>query len=198
MNRAGYLARHRNAGPSRLLEVRDRIEKHASVGMERLTKELPGGGPLDEATEIHHPNIGRDVVDDREVVADEEIGWPWRGSRRRGIVGRDMQSIRWKPALRSADSRYRLMGSVGRAPGGSTAIRATDSDPLLARPPPDQGLALPGYSMNDLFRGASDTVGHQRLVLGVLSHQVPRSHPVVGPLELLLAVRDGLDVTQPW
>ena len=53
--------------------------------MPRVLVKLVDGRQLDHLAEVHHPDPVADVLDDREVVGDEEVGQPelvWRSSSR--------------------------------------------------------------------------------------------------------------------
>ncbi len=54
----------------------DRLEQRLGIGMARRAEELVPRRQLDDAAEIHDGDAVGEVVDHREVVADEEIGEP--------------------------------------------------------------------------------------------------------------------------
>ena len=56
------------------VEVGDRVQQHARVGVLRPREQRVGRRHLDQPAEIHHADAVGDVIDDREVVADEQIG----------------------------------------------------------------------------------------------------------------------------
>ena len=51
-----------------------RGEQRPGVGMARRAKQRRTLGGLDDAPEIHDRDAGRDMLDDREIVADEDVG----------------------------------------------------------------------------------------------------------------------------
>jgi hypothetical protein len=51
-------------------------EQCSRIGMQRLAVELLGAAELGKVAEIHHRDAVADVLDDREVVRDEQIGEP--------------------------------------------------------------------------------------------------------------------------
>ena len=53
---------------------RHRRQQRLRVGVQRVGEEFGLVGDLDDAPEIHHRDAVADVLDDREVVRDEQIG----------------------------------------------------------------------------------------------------------------------------
>ena len=64
--------RHAAAGLRRQHARQQRLR----VGMARITEQRVGLVPLHDAAEIHHGHLARDMLDHREVVADEDVGQP--------------------------------------------------------------------------------------------------------------------------
>src|SRR5262249_57341317 len=56
------------------LEGENRIEQRARVGMPRIPKDGIARAGFDDAAEIHYGDLRGDVLDHREIVADEQIG----------------------------------------------------------------------------------------------------------------------------
>src|SRR4030088_1524596 len=77
LNGAGYLAAQSDALPLHFwIRNRDRRQQRFGIGMQRRGIKLAGGRGLDDAAEIHHGNAPADVLDDREIMGNEEIGEP--------------------------------------------------------------------------------------------------------------------------
>src|SRR5215471_11631856 len=55
---------------------RDRRQQRLGIGMQRRRIEVFSRRDLDDAAEIHHRDACADVLDDRQIVRDEEIGQP--------------------------------------------------------------------------------------------------------------------------
>src|SRR3954467_2135634 len=50
------------------------LQQRPGVGMAWLAKQRVSLVALDETAEIHHRDFARDMLHDREIVADEEVG----------------------------------------------------------------------------------------------------------------------------
>ena len=77
LDRARHVARKDDArAPDRRVGVGHRHgrQQRFGVGMLRIGKQRAARRELDDAAEIHHRDAMADVLDDREVVRDEEIG----------------------------------------------------------------------------------------------------------------------------
>src|SRR5258708_39292447 len=48
------------------------LEQGPRIGMARLGEQAVGFGDLDQAAEIHHSDLARDVLDHGEIVADHD------------------------------------------------------------------------------------------------------------------------------
>lgn len=57
-------------------EVGHSVEQHARVRVPWRTKELGARRHLNQSAKIHHANTVGHVADDRQIVADEEVGKP--------------------------------------------------------------------------------------------------------------------------
>src|SRR5579885_3025430 len=62
IERARHLARDRRALPAAHLEIGDRVEQHAGVGVLGSLEQRIGRRLLDQPAEIHHADAGRDVI----------------------------------------------------------------------------------------------------------------------------------------
>src|SRR5215471_9878441 len=62
--------RHAEAG----LRRQHRSEQGLGVGVPRHAEQHVAPGELDDTAEIHHGNLGCDMLDHREIVTDEDIG----------------------------------------------------------------------------------------------------------------------------
>src|SRR5262249_36477966 len=74
-NRARRVALQHGA-PTLDGRVGDRHRRHQclGVGMQRCGIKIARSGDLDDLAEIHHRDAGADVLDDREVVGDKDVG----------------------------------------------------------------------------------------------------------------------------
>ena len=74
--RIGDLAGDRRPALAGGLQVGDRVQQHARVGVLRSGEDLVRRPQLREPAQVHDADPVGDVVDDGEVVGDEEVGQP--------------------------------------------------------------------------------------------------------------------------
>ena len=139
----------------------DRGEQRGCVGVGRAVEQRVGVGPLDDAAEIHHRHFVADVLDDRQVVADEHQGQAEVAAE----VGQQVQDLRLD---RDVERAGRLVadhdaGAHHQGTGDGHALA------LAARELGRQALALFGGETD-----AGQHLAHARPSLGVghaLGHQ---------------------------
>src|SRR5579872_5921105 len=74
VDRIGDFSLHRNTLAARHCQIRHRAQEHFRVGHLWSREQPTGFRDLDDAAEIHDTDAACHVADDREIVADEEIG----------------------------------------------------------------------------------------------------------------------------
>ena len=75
IERRGQLALEHDALTLALgVRHRRRRQKGARIGMLRIPEDVVARAIFNDAAEIHHHHVIGDMADDREIVADEEIG----------------------------------------------------------------------------------------------------------------------------
>ena len=76
VERARHLARDRRALAAGHVKVGDRVEQHPRIGMLGPREERLRRRHLDQAAKVHHADARGDVIDDRQIVRDEQVGEP--------------------------------------------------------------------------------------------------------------------------
>ncbi|MBM3492270.1 MAG: hypothetical protein FJX68_17890 [Alphaproteobacteria bacterium] len=74
VDRAWHLARDRGSPAAAHLQVGQRIQQQPRIGMSRPAEQRLHRRHFDQLAEIHDPHPVGDVIDDRQVVADEQVG----------------------------------------------------------------------------------------------------------------------------
>jgi hypothetical protein len=118
--RVRHLALHRRSRAPAHVDVGDRIEEHARVGMARPREQRRLRGEFDDPAQVHHADLVADVAHDGEVVRDEEIGQ----AVARLQVLHDVEDLRLH---RDVERRRRLVADQELRLGGE---RARDRDAL--------------------------------------------------------------------
>ena len=74
VERIGHLARDRGSGAAAHVHVRDRVQQHLCIGMLWVCEQGFLGGQFNDAAQIHDADAITNMMYDRQVVRNEEVG----------------------------------------------------------------------------------------------------------------------------